>query len=702
MTVDRVKVEPNERIDIADFEALSETPSDETAQLGSGFFAAPTGKWILSGFAMSNPSAKQLEVTRGTAILAERQGASVRYGTLVTEGEASRIIDLNSYASATYYIYIRFELIAGGSAERIFWDPTGVGSEYSEVTNTRYLANWSLRVELSSPGDEWLCIGSVVQSTMVITDLRPFFFEGTPNSSFRSGWSTDGGGAATDRNANRSLYGISNIQKFTAAMRQCIEDIKGRGLRAWWDADIGGLDVGFYDSPVEDTVRIGDTNFSIALSSGNPKLTFDSTDYLTYNRTTNLLSNFIGGTEHLRLGTDGLHALNGLSIGLPVATSITNNRLLIGDAAFFIDFDTNPVINFASTDYLTYATSGNTLDFYVGGALNLRVASAGVGIAAGLVVGLTPTTVPVDNSIMIGSADFNLTYTGSNSSIQFDATDSITYQFGSDDMGFWIGGTEEVRLSSAGLKIANGLVVGMAVSTTPTDDAIVLGDANLVLALSGGDAILTVDSTDSYWYDRSLNKFCWTIGSALCATMSSTELWFTSNISSRYLSAYTTSGATPSIKLFDGVQDLDKRFFGITTEGVSSDDVVLYFAEDDGTRAATSSIFVFRRDPVFFPAALEVEVIPKLYTKNALGDAYLGTDIYPWPKVYAKNIQLTNIATAGEAGYVTWTGITEVAVSSGTGTVKMNGSTSRNSVGWLTFYIETTPYYIPFWAAYTG
>jgi len=55
----------------------------------------------------------------------------------------------------------------------------------------------------------------------------------------------------------------------------------------------------------------------------------------------------------------------------------------------------------------------------------------------------------------------------------------------------------------------------------------------------------------------------------------------------------------------------------------------------------------------------------------------------------------------GLAGYVQLTNSTQ-GVSSGTGTVKMNGATSRNSVGWLKLFSGTTAIYVPYWTTVTG
>jgi hypothetical protein len=307
MTTDRLRVESNERIDIEDFRFVAgEGINANLRQLGHKFLIEEsvtksqdrTG-YILSGFAMSNPSAKQLKVTKGKAILSQLLDGTVVQGIVTTEGAASITIDMNTYASATYGIYIRFQEDAGNTQSRIFWDPTGVGSENINSIATRHLASWAVRIETSSPGAEWLKIGEVVQSTMAITDQRPFYFEGSVDSTYDSGWSSDGDGGANDRNADRSTYGVEDLHTFIRAMKQCVEDIKGRGLKRWWDRDVGGMNIGFDANPVSGRLAIGDDAYYLELASSNPTIWFDSAtsaDYMEFTRSTNTLNFTINGS----------------------------------------------------------------------------------------------------------------------------------------------------------------------------------------------------------------------------------------------------------------------------------------------------------------------------------------------------------------------------------------------------------------------
>jgi len=63
----------------------------------------------------------------------------------------------------------------------------------------------------------------------------------------------------------------------------------------------------------------------------------------------------------------------------------------------------------------------------------------------------------------------------------------------------------------------------------------------------------------------------------------------------------------------------------------------------------------------------------------------------------------TIFADGDAGGVASTTGLTNAttAVSTGTGTVKMAGSTARNSDLWLKVYVGTTAYYIPAWSVIT-
>lgn len=358
MSTDFLRLETNERIDITDFEfATKESLEAINRQILDTVLVDPssTRKWILEGFAMTNPSAKELTVTKGRAILASRVAGVIQYGYLATNGDTTKTVDLNSYSAGTYGIYVRFEHVEGDSENRIFWDPAGNGSEYTQAVNTRYLANWSVRVESSNPGAEWLKIGEVDQATMAITDQRNFYFEGEIHNSYQSGWSTDGGGASNDRNSDRKTYGVTNFQDFTAAMRQCIEDIKGRGLKRWYEAGIGGLNIGFDTDPTADTIALKDANFKLYHDGTDVFQYYDDQDFVSFDRSENTWIYNLANNPLLYIKSDSIYPETTDSIALGSVSKIFSE-------GYFNDLDAANIFSTAYVGSDLIASVTNTYD----------------------------------------------------------------------------------------------------------------------------------------------------------------------------------------------------------------------------------------------------------------------------------------------------------------------------------------------------
>ncbi|MFA5028483.1 MAG: hypothetical protein WC713_11470, partial [Candidatus Methylomirabilota bacterium] len=139
-----------------------------------------------------------------------------------------------------------------------------------------------------------------------------------PSVAYRSGWSVDGGGVFADRSVDRATYGVGDLQMFSAAVRQCLEDIKGRGLRRWWDRDIGGLNIGFDADPVEDVLAVGDANFGLSKAIlNNPRLYFEADTYLEFARADSWYRFALDGVIRLELEADCLGpGTAGMDLGL--------------------------------------------------------------------------------------------------------------------------------------------------------------------------------------------------------------------------------------------------------------------------------------------------------------------------------------------------------------------------------------------------
>ena len=77
----------------------------------------------------------------------------------------------------------------------------------------------------------------------------------------------------------------------------------------------------------------------------------------------------------------------------------------------------------------------------------------------------------------------------------------------------------------------------------------------------------------------------------------------------------------------------------------------------------------------------------------------VGVNVYNPQK--ALHVGGTLLIDGDEGGYfntVGLTNVTDTSVSTGTGTVKMNSTTARNSDAWIKVYIGTTAYWIPAWS----
>ena len=461
--VDLLRVETNERIDLEDFSHLINNGVDATQELAGNVLtsAARQRAWILWGFGMSNPSAKQLQVALGAALLSYRDQGVVKYAAVAATGDATKIVDLSTYPSATYNIYVRFEWVDDETKSRIFWDPSGDGSEFAQTIATRKTSNWSVRVETTSPGSEWLQIGTVVQSTMAITDQRPLYFEGLVSGSYASGWSTDGGGVANDRSATRGTYGVRDFQMFTAAMRQCLEDIKGRGLRRWWERSIGGMNIGFDANPTEDALFVKDNGFGLDYSGSDPTLSFQSSDALIGLLGTNRIGVKISGTTRGHFQLTGFHPATDEGWDLGTASlywgeAYITNLFIKSGAAEGVSSDLLP-----SADS-TYDLGSNTVRWaflYADDVHTVDLAVSGTGSGSGVDSNLIPA---VDGAYFLGStvSGWNAVFVSAGGS---DAALRVTPEGTNDVFSRYksgTGGTDEkwweFRFGSSGF-VLNGL-----------------------------------------------------------------------------------------------------------------------------------------------------------------------------------------------------------------------------------------------------
>lgn len=596
MATDLLKAYANERVDLVDFEFLSDSGFQESLrQPNAQFLTDPLGQrsWVLDGFDITAiPATKQVQVDLGRAILGQREGALVHYGALTIEGDANKIIDMGPLTPNTGYgLYVRFEYVDGDTSSRIFWNPAGTGSEIAQSVATRRQANWSMRIELTSPGGEWLRIATLDNTItpVGVTDERPLYFEGEVHNSYQSGWSSEGGGIANDRNANRQQYGVKDMQTFTAAMRQCLEDIKGRGLRRWWEKGIGGINVGFDDDPIEDHLAVVDDDFYLYNDGTNPFIYFDPNDYFRFSRASDELELYIASSLAFRGESTGIRA-KGIAVSGNTGEAAVEDQIICGDDAFRMEYDdatTDSYLRFSGTQtYFHWDDSADELFLSVASGTPMKAIINGV-LVRGLVVDSSLAVAMELNSIRVGDADFKLHWDGTDPALFFDDQDAITYDRSARDYLFTIDSVTEMQLSTDGLRVLHGLYVG-STGTSATDDEIRCdGD----LHVGGRQLYFGVGSNDYIDFDDTADAYTFYIDGALAYTLSDAG----ANFGSNYL--YTTGNIGRDSN--DFISWTDNTSMGLFVNGIARFSVTTSGCKvREGLRVGDTSGTVYDKDIV--------------------------------------------------------------------------------------------------------
>ena len=200
----------------------------------------------------------------------------------------------------------------------------------------------------------------------------------------------------------------------------------------------------------------------------------------------------------------------------------------------------------AKQNWLGYSIGGSRMELYAGGVLAIYADATGtyingdlnigddLSLPGGLAVGI-PTPTIADDVIQLGDTDNRWDFNSGSPRFIFDhaagSVDALTFDRVNSRFAWLIAATEEMRLSSLGLAIANGLYVG-DVTGTPTDNVIVaegsggfggslrvgfagasilsgvleIGDTQFYLRQQSGNPSITFDSNDGFNYDRAANK----------------------------------------------------------------------------------------------------------------------------------------------------------------------------------------------------
>ena len=320
--MDLLNLAAEERVNLADLSfAITDSITGQHAELAQGLFLPAAGQQtaaIISGFApMAASSSGPVTVGQASTVNAaflSRMGSDgvVRPAEMIYGGTSVVGIDISTFPTNTYGIFVRATRTGQTVQNRAFW--SGVdASEYAQLTPTRLTASWEVRIETASPGSEWLRVGQAQVTasssggqgaTVVVTDQRPLFFEGQASAGYAPTW-----GTAADRSSRQSAT-ITSLGRMVDALKQCLVDIKGRGLQPWYSPAIGGLNVGgsfgLTDSPANNRVAVGDAAFNLTMANANnsPSVNFSSTQSITVSRSAGTLA-VISGAGAISLAKDG-------------------------------------------------------------------------------------------------------------------------------------------------------------------------------------------------------------------------------------------------------------------------------------------------------------------------------------------------------------------------------------------------------------
>lgn len=205
--------------------------------------------------------------------------------------------------------------------------------------------------------------------------------------------------------------------------------------------------------PTIDTVRFKDVDYYATVQTGNPVLNFATGDYLLYDRTANELQVFIGSSPAGKFTATQFYA----------PTEVRSPSIKAGDADYYMQLQTgNPILNFATGDYLLYDRAANELQVIIGSNQVGKFTSAQFYV---------PTEI-LSPILKAGDNNFNLLISAGNPSITCDINDFIAYNRAANHYDFIIGGNLRGRFHDTHTDImANGVIKTVEVGAADSGGA---------------------------------------------------------------------------------------------------------------------------------------------------------------------------------------------------------------------------------------
>lgn len=265
-------------------------------------------------------------------------------------------------------------------------------------------------------------------------------------------------------------------------------------------------------------------------------------------------------------------------------------------------------------------------------------------------------------------------------------------------------GVEIATMKDTGLNLRAGTGLTVAYDATPTNKVISLGDANFRMDATDGFAQKHIyfDSTSYLAFYRGATPPSWHLVEGNVYCLNSTVRGTAVNQSFEVTANGAHSGGdySPDFLIFLGDWATKRKMY--MRDEATANQAILDFGNTDGGSSGnriyfdrTSGELRFARNSVGF------KLISGALCPDGAGFNLGHSTTTPFNRVYAVDLRASGLATAGESGFVTYTGNTSATISTGVGSVKMSNGNSADNSGWLTIYVGANARYIPYWTTPT-
>jgi hypothetical protein len=296
----------------------------------------------------------------------------------------------------------------------------------------------------------------------------------------------------------------------------------------------GGVTVGFSGTdPAADHVYVGDAAHNLSFDGAGASAIIrwwtdegGDNDLIEYQRTGNHWYHYAGGASVLRVSPDHIfhyQPITGNYIRTWMKSTgetnagvlpVTDGFRMYGDSsnwhgggndAFVIEKTDTQVNPDGSIVIATYGTAQIAAAIFNGNG-NVRFPNG--------TTYFNGTNTYTYNHVINCTANFYLTYNGTDPFIYFDADDYMQYDRSANYLDTYIGATLKVRVTGPGMELLNGAGLNVNYQAAPVANYVTMNNANCAIGFDGTDPRWIVDSGDYLLYDRSSDTWEFTTGVA--------------------------------------------------------------------------------------------------------------------------------------------------------------------------------------------